>query len=328
MNSLLLLGGRVFVAQQRHVRRDPVAKWLGDVAGATVEEWMSVALHPQEGDVLMRIRLTLVVVVAVLALGVGTTTSRAASSCQFVLGFKTLHDLIPGVVGDCVTDEQHNPTNGDGLQQTTNGLLVWRKADNFTAFTDGYRTWVNGPFGLQERLNAQRFDWEKRATVPSTRVVSYVAPTTASATASGNCFASSLAATRADALRCAAGNEILDPCFTTPASAQAVICVRNPLDPGSIVRLNLSGPIAVPQYVLTEKRPWFLELADGTVCNFFTGATAGIGGERINYGCSDGWVIVGQPTTGAVWTVHEVRLAPASLNVLASAQVQVMIAWE
>ena len=37
------------------------------------------------------------------------------------------------------------------------GLLVWRKADNHTAFTDGYRTWVNGPYGLQVRLNTARF---------------------------------------------------------------------------------------------------------------------------------------------------------------------------
>jgi hypothetical protein len=40
------------------------------------------------------------------------------------------------------------------------GLLVWRKADNWTAFTDGYRTWINGPAGIQQRLNTQRFSWE------------------------------------------------------------------------------------------------------------------------------------------------------------------------
>src|SRR5262249_6675345 len=34
------------------------------------------------------------------------------------------------------------------------------KADNWTAFTDGYRTWINGPLGLQERLNTGRFSWE------------------------------------------------------------------------------------------------------------------------------------------------------------------------
>ncbi len=88
-----------------------------------------------------------------------------AEACQFVLGFKTLHDLIPGFVGDCLVDEHHNPDNGDGLQETTGptgagGLLVWRKADNWTAYTDGYHTWVNGPYGLRERLNTECFAWE------------------------------------------------------------------------------------------------------------------------------------------------------------------------
>jgi len=59
------------------------------------------------------------------------------------------------------TTKSHNPQNGDALQlTTTGGMLVWRKADNWTAFTDGYRSWINGPNGLQERLNTQRFSWE------------------------------------------------------------------------------------------------------------------------------------------------------------------------
>src|SRR5262249_47314016 len=40
------------------------------------------------------------------------------------------------------------------------------KVDNFTAYTDGYRTWVNGPFGVQQRLNTQKFDWEPAAPPP------------------------------------------------------------------------------------------------------------------------------------------------------------------
>ncbi len=88
-----------------------------------------------------------------------------AAECQFVLGFLSLQQMIPDIVGNCLTNVQYNPANGDGLQMTTGwhgngGMLVWRKADNFTAFTDGYHTWVNGPFGLQERLNSQRFFWE------------------------------------------------------------------------------------------------------------------------------------------------------------------------
>ena len=83
-----------------------------------------------------------------------------AQDCAFQLGFKTLHDLIPDVVGQCVDDEQHNPATGITQQATTHGRLTWRKADNWTGFTDGQHTWINGPEGLQQRLNGERFPWE------------------------------------------------------------------------------------------------------------------------------------------------------------------------
>jgi hypothetical protein len=81
-------------------------------------------------------------------------------SCQFVLGFKALHDMDPGDVGGCVDNQSLAASSGDQQQHTTNGLLVWRKADNWTAFTNGYLTWINGPSGLAQRLNTQRFSWE------------------------------------------------------------------------------------------------------------------------------------------------------------------------
>jgi hypothetical protein len=98
---------------------------------------------------------------------VGPVPVSQAADCQFLFGFKALRDLIPSTVGDCVSDETHNPENGDGLQQTTGGLMVWRKADNWTAFTDGSTTWINGPLGLQSRPNAERFSWEGTAPVAS-----------------------------------------------------------------------------------------------------------------------------------------------------------------
>lgn len=105
---------------------------------------------------------------AVLAFVLATalTPPADAAACGFDLGFKALRDRIPDAVGPCLADEHHNPANGDGLQETAGGLLVWRKADNFTAFTDGYRTWVNGPFGVQERLNTETFPWEGAAPAP------------------------------------------------------------------------------------------------------------------------------------------------------------------
>lgn len=87
-------------------------------------------------------------------------SAQAAPGCQFVLGFAALHDKLPTIVGACVENEHTNVATGDSLQQTVNGLLVWRKADNWTAFTNGAHTWVNGPYGIQERLNTERFSWE------------------------------------------------------------------------------------------------------------------------------------------------------------------------
>lgn len=118
----------------------------------------------------MHIRLVLLVGIFLTFLPLALTLSplapvQADSPCDFRLGFKAIRDMIPDIVGGCVDNEHYNPQNGDALQNTTGptgagGLLAWRKSDNWTAFTDGYWTWINGPYGLQQRLNTERFPWE------------------------------------------------------------------------------------------------------------------------------------------------------------------------
>ena len=98
-----------------------------------------------------------------------------ASDCGFVFGFATLRELIirsdpSNRVGDCLENEYHAP-NGDGLQWTTQGLMIWRKSSNWTGFTDGQNTWVNGPFGLQKRPSASRLSWEP---APATDIVTFL----------------------------------------------------------------------------------------------------------------------------------------------------------
>lgn len=104
-----------------------------------------------------------------------------AARCRYILGFKALHHQIASVIGACRGDEQYNPgpggAPGDAFQQTARGTLVWRKADNQVAFTDGYRTILDGPHGLEQRLNSQRFPWEAN---PDGLPVVADAPTTAS----------------------------------------------------------------------------------------------------------------------------------------------------
>jgi uncharacterized protein YkwD len=90
-----------------------------------------------------------------------SAVAGSRSPCDFTDGFKTLHDLTPAVVGDCVNNQSY-AANGDARQLTTRGMLVWRKVDNWTAFTDGYQTWLNGPNGIAQRLNSQRFPWESQ----------------------------------------------------------------------------------------------------------------------------------------------------------------------
>ena len=90
--------------------------------------------------------------ITALLLGVAfvlfTGASAQAADCEYRLGFKTLRDLIGHhIVGECLENEHYNAI-GDSNQQSTGGLMAWRKADNWTAFTDGYRTWINGPNGL------------------------------------------------------------------------------------------------------------------------------------------------------------------------------------
>ncbi|MCC7105396.1 MAG: GerMN domain-containing protein [Chloroflexi bacterium] len=107
-----------------------------------------------------RLRLRgLVMASVVVALSVPAGVA-ALSGCELRLGFRALHDRVPDVIGECLEDEWHDADNGDALQRTTGGLLLWRKADNRTAFTDGATTWINGPLGLQSRPNDQRFAWE------------------------------------------------------------------------------------------------------------------------------------------------------------------------
>jgi serine/threonine-protein kinase len=99
------------------------------------------------------------VVSGLLLLALLLPALRPAPDCRFVRGFKALRDEIPEVVGACRENEQAQP-NGDVLQTTSRGTLIWRKADGATMFTDGRTRWVRGPYGLQKRAERDRFAWE------------------------------------------------------------------------------------------------------------------------------------------------------------------------
>jgi len=107
-------------------------------------------------------RLVVTAVLASVVAGVPgtlTATPLAGPGCQITGGFRALRDQVDAV-GDCVEDAHTDAATGNVLQRTTGGLLVWRPRGSWTGFTDGQRTWVVGPFGLQQRAATQRFDWE------------------------------------------------------------------------------------------------------------------------------------------------------------------------
>ena len=114
---------------------------------------------------------------------------------------------------------------------------------------------------------------------------------------SGSCFARSVAsAARPDAWRCTMGNAVLDPCFANVmGDGKTLACARDPWS-ANVTLLTLTAPLpeAKPDTEpIPNAVPWALELANGRHCTLFTGATAPVAGMRINYGCTDGAIVVG-----------------------------------
>src|SRR5450759_2372205 len=131
-------------------------------------------MFTREGQVMKRSVLCILVLTLVFA--ASATLVPAQTPPVFKLGFRVLADRIPDVVGVPVENEYFNLSNGNSEQHTTKGLMVWRKADNWTAYTNGYMTWINGPNGVQSRLNTERFGWESDGR-PATPAAPAPAPT-------------------------------------------------------------------------------------------------------------------------------------------------------
>src|SRR3989442_1330880 len=87
--------------------------------------WRPPALMPPARLI---VRVALLCPVLCAAPVAAASAARASAACGFTQGFAALHDLIPDVVGACVTDAVPQ-AGGDVQQPTANGMLVWRKAD-------------------------------------------------------------------------------------------------------------------------------------------------------------------------------------------------------
>lgn len=167
------------------------------------------------------------------------------------------------------------------------------------------------------------------ATPVLTRVIEFEAPGASGTPEDGRCFSASLALPRADAWRCSAGNRILDPCFG-PASASLLICVRDPWGTAAPTVLRLTEPLT-PGGPLGSAHPWALETVDGARCTFLTGATSGVNGHRVAYGCIGGAYLLDDVQEGPLWTATQVTLGPGSAGqppaATSSATVGIATAW-
>ena len=124
------------------------------------------------------------------------------------------------------------------------------------------------------------------------------APSLPTKTTSGYCWTGSLAAERSDAWRCFVGNEIHDPCFSSPAAHGIVLCPNEQLSTDTEIHLTRSLPTAQADHgtASIHDRPWLIEVgpkcaqspspANCFRCEFEPGAQPSVNGKRLNYECS------------------------------------------
>jgi hypothetical protein len=129
-------------------------------------------------------------------------------------------------------------------------------------------------------------------------------------------------------------NRIYDPCFGDQGAA-GVVCGSDPSKNDSGFLLQLTAPLPAPALPGDTNQAWLVELADGTVCGFATGATAVVNGQRINYLCQTSQttgpvpVLLGDLHPGTVWTAQKATLQPGAngLTVQSSGTVAIQTVW-
>lgn len=177
--------------------------------------------------------------------------------------------------------------------------------------------------------------------VAQTEVIHYQ-PALPDAVQPGSCWTNSVSVPRVDAWRCMIEeSQIYDPCFYLD-NDDAVVCGAMPGDETGAFKLQLTEPLPAPDVRVEQMTPdvsWALELADGTFCQRYTGATGGVDHKRITFGCvpaedageSDTrTVILGEPQAGVVWMAEKagVTAGPEGTTVQTSTQIAVRTVWQ
>jgi hypothetical protein len=142
---------------------------------------------------------------------------------------------------------------------------------------------------------------------------------------SGSCWEGSVEDQRSDAWRCTVGNYLYDPCYSGPP--KLVACPRDALGHRVLV-IHLTAPLprgkADPPLNTARALPVRVRLTNGRLCGFSGGATATIGGMRLNYACPHGaWLVGGPDRSTPIWTI----LYLASLKAAAARSIGIATAW-
>jgi hypothetical protein len=120
----------------------------------------------------------------------------------------------------------------------------------------------------------------------ATSVIFYIPGKPAGTPQNGSCWTRSIAIPRPGAWRCTVGNQIHDPCFATPSASGTLICGANPALGKDGFPLKLTKPLPNDFIAAPAKQPiWMFELADGSICEPFTGTMPMVGGEPARWSC-------------------------------------------
>lgn len=148
-------------------------------------------------------------------------------------------------------------------------------------------------------------------------------------TKKGHCWTSSETTVRHDAWRCASGNYIFDPCFSSTQATGFVLCPLAPWrNTGIKLRVTRPLPTSLANHggLSLRNQPWALELYDGRTCTLAGGASSVVSGRRLNYFCTTGgstglWGFPNRKTEP--WTIYIAPYSATHLSDLAT----IRIAW-
>lgn len=124
------------------------------------------------------------------------------------------------------------------------------------------------------------------ASQPPTQVIFYIPGQPAGQAQQGSCWTRSIAIPRPGAWRCMVGNAIHDPCFAMPSSSGTLVCGADPALGKAGFPLSLDKPLPTNLTKPPENPPvWIFTLADGSVCEPFTGTMPMVGGQPARWSC-------------------------------------------